>query len=841
MQNLSQETSEFSTDRPVLFGAVGIPRTVKVTGGGKPRVTFNGTNRVQRLDERFKEVAENFKEDIALSTSLQASDPQLVLVFEALDEQVDLEKVAEKLGFEVLKESEGSMPPTTDYSLISATQKDPQIKTCLHAVCLNPTAMQGLLTLWNQWIQAGRVKRGYGPLKDLFSHLKDVRPWGPTDRLKTINWDEYFTGRLPGQVHSVEIELWYRQSPELRSKAQSEVEALINNAGGRVTTTATISAVGYHGIKCTVPEEFVQKLATGDFKDVQVVKSANVMYLRLSGQAILQEHPSAVQEAPDAAMPAGNPVVCILDGVPVANHGLLSGRIILHDPDDLSSDSDSTVEDRKHGTWMASAVVWGDRAAEEAPLERPVLVRPILAPSRDTLDRIEEVKDNVLTPDLMQRIFRELYEEIDGRDPVAPEIVIINLSVGDPTTPFDSVLSSWARTLDWLSYQYGVLVVISAGNYPELPLKDSDSDAIKILEGVDRRESILAAQHRDQANRRLLSPSEAINALSVGAMHDDASTLAVQGYVFDPSDGLPTVSPVSALGGGYRRSIKPELAAPGGRVLFTAPVIPKGSLRVAASTSKGPGIRVASSTIGQESYTTGTSPAAALVTRQAARLHDALDEIVDGVPLSRHDRAVAIKALLAHGARHPEGFESNSLPIEKAIGFGAIQRDFSLGCSSNEAVILYIGSLGAAEEQDLLLPLPEGLNARETKRITATLGWLSPVNWRHRQYRRAALSFTKPTGTPTLSAPIDLSDDDAKRGSGTIKHLTWETEKAFATGKGSNVALKVKCLEQAGGLSGERIPYAVALSLWVAPTLNIDVYSQVRQQVKPQVIVQPGV
>jgi hypothetical protein len=839
---LSPDVTGPPPNRPVLFGSVGQPRSVKVTGGGSAKVAFrNEGNRTRRLGERFEEAMADFGTQIALSQSLHATDPQLVLVFEALDEQTDLGKVADRLGFEILNESEGSMTPTDDFGFISDSPRDPEIKTCLHAVCLTQSAMTRLLGLWNEWTRTGRVERGYGPLKELFSHLKDVRPWGPADRLKAIDWDQYFAERLPDQLHTLEIELWYRKSPVLRQRAQSEVEGLVRAAGGTVLTSATIGAVGYHGIKCTVPEDFVQKLAQREFAQVQVVKSANVMYLRLSGQTVRIESPSTEAKTPDVPMPTGAPVVCLLDGVPAANHPLLSGRVIVHDPDDLSSDSENTVEDRKHGTWMASTVVWGDRGANEAPLNRPVLVRPILSPTADTVDRIEEIKANDLTPDLMQRIFRELYEDIDGQNAAAPEIVVINLSVGDPTTPFDSVLSSWARTLDWLSFRYGVLVVVSAGNYGELPLGPLNSDSIQELKGEDRRESILAAQHQDQANRRLLSPSEAINALTVGAMHDDASDLKPVGYVFDPSDGLPTVSPVSALGGGYRRSIKPEVTAPGGRVLFTSPVIPKGSLTIARATAKGPGIRVASSTIGQESFTTGTSPAAALVTRQASRLHDALDEIVNGVPLSRHERAVAIKALLAHGARHPEGFKSDSLPVEKAIGFGSINRDYSLGCSRNEAVILYLGSLGAAEEQDLLLPLPEGLNVRETKRITATLAWLSPVNWQHRQYRRAAMSFTKPTGTPKLDSPVDLSDDDAKRGSGTIKHLTWETEKAFATGQGSNVALKVKCLEQAGGLGGERIPYAVALSLWVAPTLNIDVYTQVRQQVMPQVTVRPGI
>ncbi len=837
---MSLEAVGSSSPRPVLFGSVGRPRSVKVTGGGKPKVAFrNQSERMTRLGERFDEALSDFSAQVELSRSIHAADPQLVLVFEALDEQTDLSKVAAKLGFEILNESEGAMSPTEDFELISQAPKDPEIKTCLHAICLDERTMSRLLGLWKAWTRTGRVEHGYGPLKGLFSHLKDVRPWGPADRLKTIDWDRYFAERLPGQLHTLEIELWYRQSPSIRQRVQLEVEELVRAADGTILSSAIIGAVGYHGIKCTVPEDFVQKLAQREFAQVQVVKSANVMYLRLSGQTVWAESPSVESFESTGSLPTGSPVVCILDGVPAANHHLLSDRVIVHDPDDLSADSDSTVEDRKHGTWMASAVIWGDRGNEGAALRRPVLVRPILAPASDTIERVEEIRAKDLTPDLMQRVFRELYEGADGQEAIAPEVVVINLSVGDPTTPFDSILSSWARTLDWLSYRYGVLVVVSAGNYGELPLGPLDSDSIQQLKAEDRREAILAAQHADQANRRLLSPAESINALTVGAMHEDASGVTPMGYVFDPSDGLPSVSPVSALGGGYRRSLKPEVTAPGGKVLFTAPPIPKGSLTVARTTTRGPGIRVASSVIGQESYATGTSPAAALVTRRASLLHDTLDDIVGGAPLGRHERAVAIKALLAHGARHPEGFRSDTLSVEKAIGFGSIDRDFSLGCVGHEAVVLYLGSLGAAEEQDLLLPLPDGLNVRGTKRITATLAWLSPVNWRHRQYRRAALGFTKPTGTPELDAPTDLSDDEAKRGSGTIKHLIWETEKAFASGRGSEVSLKIKCLEQAGGLGGERIPYAVALSLWVAPTLNVDVYAQVRQQIKPQVIVHP--
>ena len=52
------------------------------------------------------------------------------------------------------------------------------------------------------------------------------------------------------------------------------------------------------------------------------------------------------------------------------------------------------------------------------------------------------------------------------------------------------------------------------------------------------------------------------------------------------------------------------------------------------------------------------------------------------------------------------------------------------------------------------MPPPNGLNVREAKRIEATLAWLSPVNWRYRQYRCAASSFVCPAGAiPSIGAP----------------------------------------------------------------------------------------
>lgn len=834
---------EFSAERPIIFGRLASSRAIPSRRGGPGSVQFhNRGERIRRIDARFADAADAFGEQVQLSESIHAADPQLVLVFEALDEQVDLSGVAARLGIEVLIEAEGGIEPTDEFQLGSENPRKPYITSCLHAVCTDQSSFDELLRLWRAWKSTADLPQGYAALRDLFTHLKDVRPWGPQDRLASIDWTQYFEGRIDDRAHSVEIELWYRRSPAARAESQLEITRLIEQAGGSVTSSVAIDQIGYHGLKCLVPTEALMDLASGSYDSVSLVRSTHVMYLRVGGQSLPVVGPSAEPRIEDEldSIPSGSPVLCLFDGVPATNHPLLRDRVEVYDPDGFADRA--TVEELRHGTWMTSVAVWGDRGTRNAAATRPVLVRPVLTPADDTIDRTEELPFEALIPDLMWRAFRELFDGTEDEPAAAPSIAIVNISLGDPAAPFDTILSSWARMIDWLSYEYGVLVVVSAGNHSRLRLSPSSSAEITRASGDTRRRATLEAIHRQQSHRRLLAPAESINAIAVGAVHADESTAAAHGYAVDPTDGLPAVSPISPTGSGYRRSIKPDLVANGGRVFFREGITPQDNIEFAGITSIGPGIRVATPTQFNETHVSGTSPAAALISRQAARLHDVVEEISAGTVVSRRQRAAAIKALLVHGTAPPEPSEHDPLGGAVSFGNGALARDLSEGCAANEAVVLYIGSIGANEEQELLFPLPNGLSVREVKRIKSTLAWLTPVNWRHRQYRKASLTLVKPAGAiPKLDKSTGISSDESTRGASTVQHQTWEFEKAFASGQGSNMSVRLKCYEQAGGLLGERVDFAVALSLWVAPSLGVDVYSQVKAQVEARVAVRPHV
>lgn len=833
-------TDGAAIERPILWGQVGPPAQFSRPARNNPKVDVPSRGRQgDRLGSRFGDLDDAFTEQATLTQSLGASDPQLVIVFEAIDERADLEAVAGRAGLEILTEVEQDYAPDSDFPRRSVNQDLPVVG-CLHAVCVNQQAQANVLTQWRKWQRSGTVDRGYAPLRVLFEHLKDVRAWGPQDRVRATDVAAALAGMLPDTNHTVEIELWYRRSDTARQKAESDVSALISAAGGRVLSTAQVAEVGYHGMRCEIPIALLQSLAAGDYEAIAAVKSAHVMYLRLTTQtyAFSDESPTAV--ASGEPEPDGEPVLCILDGVPVANHPRLANRVTVVDPDDLAAATTAETALRRHGTAMASVCVWGDLSAGESAASRPVLVRPILTPALDTVDRSEELRRAEMAPDLMRRVFRELYDGDGSTAPTGESVVVINLSVGDPASPFDGVLSSWARTIDWLSANYGVMLVVSAGNHPTLPAPDGTAGLVA-LNGTDRADAVNTIVAEALPRRSLLSPADSINAVTVGALNADAAgEVATGAYHFDPADGESVVNPSSAIGGGHHRSVKPDLLAPGGRARFTLPIAGNTTeLHPATQSTFGPGVKVAAPK-GGEAYTVGTSPAAALVSRAAAR---AVDVVVDlaGRDLTRSELAVATKAFVAHGHRIPSDLRVHPALGPYSHGFGVAQRDLAEGCEAHEASILYVGSLGANEQSTLALPLPNGLQAVGLKRITATLAWLSPVNWRHRQYRRAALDFAKPTGFTDLGGYLDVDGERSKRG--TLQHGVWEVNRAVAGGVGSTIDLTVQCREQAGGLNGERVDFAVVLSLWVAPELGVDVYTQVAQQVVAPVLVPatPGV
>ena len=80
------------------------------------------------------------------------------------------------------------------------------------------------------------------------------------------------------------------------------------------------------------------------------------MFFRPVGQMVVgdksPEGDVEIAQIAEMPLPTGDPVVALFDGVPLANHRLLAGRLVVDDPDNW--EADYAASERVHGTSMAS-------------------------------------------------------------------------------------------------------------------------------------------------------------------------------------------------------------------------------------------------------------------------------------------------------------------------------------------------------------------------------------------------------------------------------------------------------------------------------------------------------
>lgn len=852
-------------ERPFLFfpePVVGDRR--RLGGGGGKLFLPSAAEQRKRLNARFKQIARSFQQ---VQTTVKGFEPEQVVVFETIGESPhDLVKAAKNVpGLEWLAEMDlEEVDPTDGFGFEDDLSK--RLSRRLYAVMTNQGAMQSLLGLWDQWCKhpSKQAQRGFGPFKAIFQHLKDVRRWSVEDRLAESRVLEYWRENLKGRTDVIrfEVELWFRGAESRRGKAASQVRALIQQANGQCLREAAIEPILYHGILAELPAAELQRtldeIAQSNY--AQWLRCEEVMFFRPVAQSIF---PTPVDEGPVSplrrrfpaeAKPAGEPVVAILDGLPLEAHVTLVGRLRIDDPDDLGRHYHP--QDQIHGTAMSSLVLHGDLNEEEASLPRPVYVRPILVPSVDLNRQVfEQTPTDELLVDLVHRCIVRLKE---GDDAVARQVRVVNLSIGNAFQPFVRELSPLARLLDWLAWKYKLLFLVSAGNQQQEIQIDVSPAAFKKLGDDEAIRTTVQAMREGQAFRRQYSPAEAVNVITVGAVHADSSTPLSNDRRLDLLRGARLPSPVSTVSSGYLRSVKPEVFLPGGRQLYHEPHIQRGSkwAYTIAPGAKPPGQLVAAPGVramelDRASHSRGTSNATALATRYAALAHERLTELLRAEPHIQLDdatMAAVLKAILVHAASWNDAADTIDRLFASSItdwrdmqrfkarllGFGEVRPDRCLFCTDQRVTLLGWGYIGDGAGHLFSVPLPKSLGAKRVKRrLTATLAWLTPINPRHRDYRCAYLWYDAPAKDFGVKK-CDLDADTARRR--TVEHRVFEGDRGRAFDE--SLAIQVNCVANAGPLTDD-VPYALAVTMEIAEPSEIEIYEEVRERIQPRVEIAP--
>lgn len=853
-----------ATDKPFLL----FPRPAEVDrdtsrGGGKKIHVPSHARQTERLNPQFHQLQKTLNEQkMALQSSPVGTVYEEVLVLETVNGIEDFIRAVRQIqGMEWFGEiDEDDIPPDDDF-FQDETRRSAPLSGRIYLVMVNQQAIQQLLSLWNRYSQDENYKfpHGQAKWKGLFKHLKNIRPWGVEDRISETgileNWkDSIQHGQ---QTVRLEAELWFRENLDNQKRSQNEYSKIIRNEGGKIITSSIVPEIAYHGLLAEVPSKAVQKVIERNY--TELVRCNHVMYFRPVGQVGVKQpyyDKLGVSAPVEHEMPTGEPVVALLDGFPLENHDLLRGRLTVDDCNNWSNEY--LAEERCHGTSMASLIIHGELDRNEKPLARPIYVRPILKPMRNNPGgrRDETIPDDELVVDLIHRAIKRMFDGELGQPAVAPLVKIINMSVGDFYRQFYNTMSPWAKLLDWLAVKYDILFVVSAGNHSDNIELDIPKKQFPQTSAENIEKATLKAVAQDLRNRRLLSPAESINSLTIGSLHQDSSELPPFDKRINPYQNTCLPSPISSMGAGFRRSVKPDIFIAGGRQLYEEDLrnnSPNMVIRISES-AQAPGLKVAyPGTQGKTNstcYTCGTSNSAALISRLAGRLHDLLLELREeknGDILQERFFAVLLKTMLVHGCSWGDAFgilesvlRDTSLDLTvfkehaaRFLGYGGINASRLECCEDHRVTIIGCGELSDGGAHLYEIPLPPSLiSSTIHRRLIVTLGWNSPINCRSRKYRKASLWFSKPNGKLNIDQRANVNWQAAKRG--TVQHEIFEGNRASVFSDGDTLVIKVNCKKDASEFEGN-IPYGLAVSLEVAEGTGVSIYNEIRTKIPTMV------
>lgn len=802
------------------------------------------SSQVRRLSPIFQSLQSVMERKAAvLQQDVQGVNPEFVLVFEVAGSVSNFAVAVKNAGMEWLLDADTQFDPDDEFFLAKndGTPKDSQVSAKLYLAMTNQRAMQQMLSLWKIYSEGRTIyPSGMTAFRDVFAQLKDIRKWDVRDRFEETGVIEIWKELLQSAPSTIkfEIELWYRDSKQTRKASQDAVLNILSQYGGTLVRTSVYDAIGFHGLIVECPSTEIQKML--DNHDHELINAEQIMAIRATGQVLSIFKCDETTNSDDTGnlpLPENPPVIALLDGVPLANHTQLQGRIDIYDPE--SFESDYQAKQRLHGTTMASLIIHGDLNHRIPPLDSVLYVRPIMKPNAEGKESVPEDRFFV---DVLHEALREI-----GETSSLSTIRIVNLSIGNRNRPFIYALSPEAKMLDWLSEKYNLLIIVSSGNCPQTLYLPITYGEYKTLTGEERLQQVYKYIWENQALMKILSPSESINGVCVGAVHSDYSdSTRYYSRLHDPIySGYPAA--YSCFGGGYQGAIKPDMVMDGGKQLFNLIDIDSqpATLRVSnQSSANSPGQLTASGADGINSYnaTCGTSNATALVSRLCAEYLNHLRGS-SNLHIPVEYEAIAIKSMLLHSCSWREvGQELVTKYVPqiprlkkketlKWIGHGLPNPDISSFCTEQRVTLMGYGELSGSTQSEFRFPLPSCLISQAvSKRLTITLAWLSPIDSRNKNYRLAKLGFS---ADKDLIAKDNTEGDDKVSRKGTVQHEVFVGKQASTYVAGTDLKIVVSCKKESKLTMP--VKYVLMATLEVAPETQLPIYQEVEARIQTQV------
>lgn len=430
-------------------------------GGNLPRLPTK-----RRQEERFGSVFQRLQEYSSsdrlheLRQDPTAIAPERALVFEVAGSVDEFQRAISLIqGLEWLGDEELEFDADADFAVIDTRRgregqdrEDRQVGGRLYLTMPDLAALEQMTSLWRRYQRGEQAPRGFGPWFNVFRQLKDLRAWGPLDRVPD-DTEDYIRQELETRQDAtvrLELELWSYRDQNRQRRGVAAFEDAVREAGGQIVDRASIPEIAYEAALVDVPADAARQIM--EREDSQLVFCDDVMFVRpQTTLSLLRGTEDSEAGNPLAGpLPGDNPpIAALFDGVPVQGHVLLQDRVVLDDPDDL--DARSVVAGRHHGTAMASLIVHGDRQLAEPALQRSIYLRPVLYASADDAEE-HPVRDRLVVDTIYRAVLRMREGDQEG-GPAAPAVFVVNLSLGDRRRPFAGPISPWAPC--WTIWRIG--------------------------------------------------------------------------------------------------------------------------------------------------------------------------------------------------------------------------------------------------------------------------------------------------------------------------------------------------------------------------------------------------
>jgi hypothetical protein len=393
-----------------------------------------------------------------------------------------------------------------------------------------------------------------------------------------------------------------------------------------------------------------------------------------------------ILESPDKK----SPNVCIIDSGIQEDHPLLKNAIDSNNstswiPSEINLTADM-VGNGGHGTRVAGAVLYPKIIPREGIYRAVCWLQNARILNSDC-----RLSDRLYAPSLLKDIVEYYYNQTGTR--------IFNHSIAGDSPCRTRYMSHWAFTIDRLSYEKDILLIVAAGNIP--------LDSYRTSPRLSVRHHLLAGReypdYLTENSCRIANPSQSFQALTVGSITSNSFRNLSWSSLGEKDES----SPFSCSGLGIWDTIKPEVVEYGGDILKdenqppnficntnTSPELVRSTL------SPTPSPLVAADDF-------GTSFAAPRVTHIAARLAAEFP----------NESCLLYRALIVQSARWPDWAlaktNEEKYNVIRQIGYGIPNLERAISNTPNRITLITQGEklIKAGEAHIYQVKLPDSLRS----------------------------------------------------------------------------------------------------------------------------------